>query len=102
MNDSQHLVIMYLIVLFARRQGLRAEGNQVPLCIFHGHLGEDGSSREVGTVSLDAEVSSKVRGDQDWGGGDALLQLIKGRLFRAFPVPSGIVPGQVEEWAGVF
>ena len=54
-DDSEHLLIMNLVILLHRRQELAVKGHQVPLLFSGQSLGKDGSGGEVRTVSLDAE-----------------------------------------------
>jgi len=54
-NDSKHLFVMDLIVLFHWRQGFAVEGHQVPFLLSRQLLRKDGSRGKVKAVSLDAE-----------------------------------------------
>jgi len=55
MNDSEHLLVMNLIIPFYWRQGLAVKGYWVPLLFSRQSLKKDGSRCEVRTVSLDAK-----------------------------------------------
>jgi len=74
----------------------------VPLLVFRRHLGEDGARGKVGAVGFDAEGLGRVGRDENRSGGDTLFQPGKGGLLSLFPAPAGVVPGQIEERAGVF
>jgi len=55
MDDSEHLLVMDLVIPLHRRQGLAVKGHQM-LLLFSGQLLRKDSSRgKVRTVSLDAE-----------------------------------------------
>jgi len=55
MDDSEHLLVMNLIILLHRRQGLVVKGYWVSLLFSRQSLRKDGSGGEVRTVSLDVE-----------------------------------------------
>jgi len=67
-DDRQHLLVVDLIVLLNRGQGLGEEGDQVPLFVFRKYLEEDRTSRKVGTVGFDAEEFGWVGRDEDRSG----------------------------------
>jgi len=54
-DDSKHLFVIDLIVLFHWRQGFAVEGHRVPFLLFGQLLREDGSGGKVKAVSLNAE-----------------------------------------------
>jgi len=72
-DDCQHLLVVDLIVPLDRGQGLGEEGDQVPLFVFRGYLGEDRTRRKVGTVSFNAEGFGRVGRDEDRSGSDTSL-----------------------------
>ena len=74
----------------------------MPLLVFRRYLGEDGARGKVGAVSFDAEGLGRVRRDENRSGGDTLFQPGKSGSLGFFPVPAGVVSGQIEERAGVF
>ena len=74
----------------------------MPLLIFRRHLGEDGARGKVGAVSFDAEGLGQVRRDENRSGGDTLFQPGESGSLSFFPVPVGVVSGQIEERAGMF
>jgi len=55
MDDSEHLLVINLIIPLYRRQGLTVKGHWVPLLFSGQSLRKDSSRGEVRTVSLDAE-----------------------------------------------
>jgi len=101
-DDCQHLLVMDLVVPFDRGQGLGEEGDQVPLFVFRGYLGEDRTCCKVGAVGFDAEGFGWVRRDEDQGRSDTSLQPSECGALSFSPVPIGIVSGQVEERVGMF
>jgi len=101
-DDCQHLLVMDLVVPFDGGQGLGEEGDQVPLFVFRGYLGEDRTCRKVGAVGFDVEGFGWVGRNEDWGGSDTSLQSSECGALSFPPAPTGIVSGQVEERAGVF
>ena len=102
MDDCQHLLVVDLIVPLDRGEGFGEESDQVPLFVFQGHLGKDGTCCKVGAIGFDAEGFGPVGRDEDWSGGDTSLQPSKCGALSFFPVPTRIISGQVEEWVGVF
>ena len=60
-DNSEHLFVMDLIVLFHRRQEFAVEGHQVSFSLSGQLLREDGSRGKVGAVSLDAEELQALR-----------------------------------------
>ena len=100
-DDCQHLLVVDLIVPLNRGQGLGEEGNQVPLFVFRGYLGEDCTRCKVGTVGFNAEGFGRVGRDEDRSRSDISLQPSECSAFSFSPAPTGIVLGQVEERAGV-
>ena len=101
LDDCQHFLVMDLIVLLDRGQGLGEEGNQVSLFIFQRHLEEDSICCKVRAVGFDAEGLGQVGRDENWSGGDTLLQPSGCSVFSLSPVPTRVVLGQVEEQVGV-
>ena len=101
-DDCQHLLVMDLVVPFDRGQGLGEEGDQVPLLVFRGYLGEDCTCRKVGAVSFNMEGFGRVRRNEDQSGSDTSLQPSECGVLGFSPTPTGIVSGQIEERAGVF
>jgi len=83
-------------------QGLGEESDRVPLFVFRRHLGKDRTRRKVRAVSFDAEGFGRVRRDEDQSGSDTSLQPSECGALGFSSAPTGIVSGQVEEWAGVF
>ena len=55
MDDSEHLLVMDLVIPLHRRQGLAVKGHQVLLLFSGQSLRKDSSRGKVRTVSLDAE-----------------------------------------------
>jgi len=54
-DDSEHLLVINLVILLYRRQGLAVKGHRVPLLFSRQLLRKDSSGGKVSTVSLDAE-----------------------------------------------
>jgi len=54
-DNSEHLLVMDLIILFHWRQGFAVEGHWVPFLFSGQLLRKNGSRGEVRTVSLDAK-----------------------------------------------
>src|SRR5438445_2972422 len=46
--------------------------------------------------------SGGVRRDENRGSSNTSFEIFEGRVLGCFPAPSGVVPSQVEEGAGVF
>jgi len=78
------------------------EGDQVPVFIFRGYLGEDRTRRKVGAVGFDVEGFGQVGRDEDRSRSDTPLQPSECGALGFPPAPTGVVSGQVEEQAGVF
>jgi len=92
-DDCQHLLVVDLIVLFDGGQGLGEEGDQVPLFVFRGYLGEDCTRRKVGAVGFDAEGFGRVGRDEDWSRSDTSLQPSECGALSFPPAPTGIISG---------
>jgi len=58
-DNSKHLLVMDLIVLFHRRQGFAVEGHWVPFLLSGQLLRKDSFGSEVRAVSLDAVKGCK-------------------------------------------
>ena len=54
-DDSEHLLVMDLVISFHWREGLAVKGYRVPLFFSGQSLRKNGSGGEVRTVSLDVE-----------------------------------------------
>jgi len=102
LDDCQHLLVVDLVVPFNGGQGFGEEGNQVPLLVFRGYLGEDHTRCKVGAVGFDVEGSGRVGRDEDRSGSDTSLQPSECSALGLSPMPTKIVSGQVKERAGVF
>jgi len=61
MDDSKHLFVMDLIVLFHQRQRFAVEGHWVPFLLSRQLLREDGSRGKVGAISLNTEGLRALR-----------------------------------------
>jgi len=55
MGDSEHLLVMDLVIPFHQREGLAVKDYWVPLLFSRQSLRKNGSGDEVRTVSLDTE-----------------------------------------------
>jgi len=55
MDDSEHLLVMDLVIPFHQREELAVKDYWVPLLFSRQSLRKDGSGGEVRTVSLDTE-----------------------------------------------
>jgi len=60
-DDSEHLFVMDLVVLFHWRQGFAIKGHWVPFLLSGQLLREDGSRGKVGAVSLNVEGLRALR-----------------------------------------
>ena len=80
MHDSQHLLIVDLVVALCIRESLSHEGDWLvhTICL---HLGEYCSGHKVGGIAFEAEVTGLGREGEDRGGGDSLLQGIEHLLL---------------------
>jgi len=54
-DNSEHLLVMDLVIPFHRRQGFAVEGHWVPFLFSGQLLRKNGSRGEVKTISLDAK-----------------------------------------------
>src|SRR5258708_40111657 len=99
MHDSQHLLIVDLVVALHIRESLRHEGDWLvhAICL---HLGEYHSSCKVGGIAFEAEATGLGREGEDEGGGDGLLQGIEHLLLRWTPDPPLGLASECIEGAG--
>src|SRR5260221_6937982 len=86
MHDSQHLLIVDLVVALCIRESLCHEGDWL-VCAICLHLGEYCSGHKVGGIAFKVEATRLGREGEDRGGGDSLLQGIECLLLRQTPDP---------------
>ena len=66
----------------------------MPFAIGGTHLGEHCASGEVRTIRFDAEWVGRVRRDENWCGGDTLLESVESRLLSGSPTPFSVIAGE--------
>src|SRR5215470_15010592 len=96
-NDSQHLLIVDLVVPLHLTQALRVERDRMPLSILLRLLGQDRSGCHVGTIRLHPERPIAIRKHQDWGRRYLGFQGLEGGLLRLRPPPRALLLGEVEQ-----
>ena len=73
----------------------------MPFAISGTYLGEHCTGGEVGTIHFNAEWVGRVWRDENWCGGDTLLESVESRLLGGSPTPLSVIAGEVEEWVGM-
>ena len=73
----------------------------MPFAISGTHLGEHCAGGKVRTICFDAEWVGRVQQDENWCGGDTLLELVESRLLGGSPTLLSVIVGEVKEWAGM-
>ena len=99
-DDSEHFLVMNLVIPLHWRQGLAVKGYQVPLLFSGQLLRKDGSGGEVRTVSLNAEGLQVLWRYQDQNSGHRHLETFEGSLLFGIPVPSLVRTREVKEGSG--